>query len=76
VNHKIIKVDYEPAMTFEEIAVAMGTNKQTIWVIYARALYKIRKALNHKPALREAICGLARMKEEGRNSQTFPDWSE
>jgi predicted DNA-binding protein (UPF0251 family) len=73
-NYRIIKTEYEPAMTFEEIAQAMGCNKQTVWVIYSRALFKLRKELRHKPALVKALFGLRQMKEEARNSEIFPDW--
>jgi DNA-directed RNA polymerase sigma subunit (sigma70/sigma32) len=75
-NYRIIKTEYEPAMTFEEIAAAMGCNKQTVWVIYSRALFKLRREFRRKPAVAMAIFGLRQMKEAARDSEIFPDWSE
>ena len=34
---------YEPAMTFEEIASALATDKQHVWHWYATAIKKLRR---------------------------------
>ena len=41
-NYRPNMGDYEPAMTFEEIAAAMGTDRQHVWHWYAQAIRKLR----------------------------------
>jgi hypothetical protein len=47
-NKKAFPTNYQPAMSFEEIAAAMGCRRQTVFVIYARALDKIRRELRRR----------------------------
>lgn len=75
-NYRRLECEYQPAMTFGEIAAAMHTSPQVVWVIYARALHKLRRELQRKPAVRDAVLGLAKMKEQQRNVQILPDWGE
>jgi len=62
-------------MTFEEIGAALGMNMQTVFVIYARALHKIRRNLRQRLELRRALLGSLHLAEETRpRPQVFPDW--
>jgi hypothetical protein len=71
-NKRVIRMNYEPAMTFDEIAAAMKLNKQTVWVIYARAVDKIRTALRTRA---EQYAALLDHEEAGRGP-VYPDWRE
>lgn len=71
-NKRVIHLNYEPAMTFDEIAAAMKLNKQTVWVIYARAVDKIRNALRVRA---EQYAELLDHEETGRGP-VYPDWRE
>lgn len=42
-NYRPVMGDYEAAMTFEEIADRLGTDKQHVWHWYATAIKKLRR---------------------------------
>lgn len=42
-NYRPEMGDYEPAMGFEEIAIALGTDKQHVWHWYKNAIKKLRR---------------------------------
>jgi len=70
-NKRVVKLNYEPAMTFEEIGAALGVDYKTAFVIYARAMEKIRRELR-----RHADRYVALMQhEEAARGAAFPDWS-
>lgn len=73
-SHNLLAFDlnYEPAMTFEEIAEALGCNKQTVWVIYARALEKIRRELRRRRAKYRALLE----HDEKGSGLTYPNWGQ
>lgn len=44
---------HQAAMTFDEIAQALGTTRQNVWFIYARAIRKLRRHAQACASLRE-----------------------
>lgn len=59
-------------MTFEEIAAAMGLNRQTVWMIYARALEKIRREISKNP--RSYIALIEHL--EPARGPVYPNWDD
>ena len=51
-NYSVGGGSYDPAMTFEEIAAVMGTDKKHVWHWYARAIKKLRA---HPEALAQLL---------------------
>ena len=47
--------DYEPAMTFEEIAAALSTDKQHVWHWYKNGIKKLRR----NPDVLQRLLGIA-----------------
>lgn len=64
--------NYEPAMTFDEIAEALGCNRQTVWVIYARALEKIRRELRRRSEKHRAMIE----HQEPERGPVYPNWDD
>lgn len=71
-NKRVIHLNYEPAMEFNEIAAEMKLSTQAVWMIYARAVDKIRDALR---ARAEQYAALLDHEEAGRGP-VYPDWRE
>ena len=42
-NYRPAMGDYEPAMGFDEIAIALGTDKQHVWHWYKNGIKKLRR---------------------------------
>jgi hypothetical protein len=75
-NIRVIHRNYRPAHTFEEIAKVIGVTPQGAFVIYARALEKIRMSLRSEPRLCQEMCGSAAMLDARRGETVYPDWSD
>jgi hypothetical protein len=63
--------EYEPAMTFTQIANVLGTSRQNVFVIYSRALEKIRVELRRAPKQYVDLI----QHEECFGRVIFPDWN-
>lgn len=63
-------LNYEPAMSFEEIAAVLGCTKQLVWFLYVQALEKIRCELRKDPKKHRALLAHT---ELGRGA-AYPDW--
>ena len=54
-NYKPEMGDYEPAMTFDEIAAALSTDRQHVWLWYVTAIKKLRRS----PDVLQRLLGVA-----------------
>jgi hypothetical protein len=54
-NYKPQMGEYDAAMSFDEIAVALGTDKQHVWHWYATAIRKLRR----NPDILHKLLGIA-----------------
>jgi len=73
-NYRVLPSEYEPAMTFEEIAAALGTSMQVVWHLYSSALHKLRRYLRQHPELRRSMQSSAQTLDGTRRRPAWPDW--
>jgi len=73
-NFNVVHQNYEPAMTFFEIATALGIRKKAVFFHYARAMEKIRREILRHPEVYREIAGLLAMRR--REAPVFPDWGD
>ena len=64
--------DYDAAMTFEEIARALGTDKQHVWHWYASGIKKLRR----DPAKLKQLLELANAVATERDSRALVEFSQ
>lgn len=75
-NFRVVHRNYEPAMTFDEIAVALGSNRRAVFVVYARAMEKIRRQIRKNPQLYRDMWGLVGMRNELHQPTALPAWGD
>ncbi len=64
--------NYAAAMTFDEIAEALGTSRQHVWSLYVHGLEKIRRELRRNP---RRYAALLQHTELDRAGAQWPDWT-
>jgi len=71
-----LSTQFEPVMSLNEIACAMGISQQRVSQLYFSALRKLRRHLRAHPELRRAIAGTAGELDQVRPcGPVMPDWN-